>query len=71
MTEDKNLDTLTGFEDGEDISMSDFMKDCYKNVDTDFEKEVEVTIIEENEDGFVVDFGMKSEGMIPKKEFEE
>ncbi|MDR0800856.1 MAG: S1 RNA-binding domain-containing protein [Endomicrobium sp.] len=71
MIEDKNLDTLTDFEDVEDISMTDFMKDCYKNVNTDFGREIEVTIIEENEDSFIVDLGMKSEGMIPKKEFEK
>ncbi|MCA6071691.1 MAG: S1 RNA-binding domain-containing protein, partial [Endomicrobium sp.] len=34
-------------------------------------REIEVTIIEENSDGFMVDLGMKSEGIIPKKEFEE
>ncbi|MCA6085432.1 MAG: S1 RNA-binding domain-containing protein [Endomicrobium sp.] len=72
MTEDKNLGkTLTDFEDSEGINMADLMKNFYKTGAADFEKEIEVTIVEENEEGFMVDLGMKSEGMIPKKEFEE
>jgi small subunit ribosomal protein S1 len=72
MTENKNLDkTITSFEDSEDISMADLMKGYDESGNIDFEKELEVTIIAENSDGFMVDLGMKSEGIIPKKEFEE
>ena len=72
MEENKNLDkAVTSFEDNEDISMTDLMKDYDKSSNVDFGKELDVTIIEENSDGFMVDLGMKSEGIIPKKEFEE
>jgi hypothetical protein len=47
------------------------MYDLIRNYDgadsADFEKELEVTIIEENVDGFMVDLEMKSEGIIQKK----
>ncbi|MDR0819920.1 MAG: S1 RNA-binding domain-containing protein [Endomicrobium sp.] len=72
MTENNKLDKIvTSFEDDENISMSDLMKNYDKTDNADFEKELEVTIIEENADGFMVDLRMKSEGIIPKKEFEE
>ncbi|MDR3257102.1 MAG: S1 RNA-binding domain-containing protein [Endomicrobium sp.] len=72
MIENKNLDKMvTSFEDCEDISMADLMKDYNESPNIDFGKELEVTIIAENADGFMVDLGMKFEGIIPKKEFEE
>jgi small subunit ribosomal protein S1 len=72
MEEHKNLDkTLTSFEDSENTNMTDLMKGYNESINVAFGKELEVTIIEENADGFIVDFGMKSEGIIPKKEFEE
>jgi small subunit ribosomal protein S1 len=70
MTEDKNLDK-TIFENSEDISMADLMKG-YKDVGgIEPGKEFDVVIMEETADGFMVDLGIKSEGMIPKTEFEE
>jgi small subunit ribosomal protein S1 len=70
MTEDKDLDK-TVFEDSEDISMADLMKG-YKDVGgIEPGKEFDVVIMEETADGFMVDLGIKSEGMIPKTEFEE
>ncbi|MCA6070474.1 MAG: 30S ribosomal protein S1 [Endomicrobium sp.] len=72
MEENKNLDkTGTSFEDNGDISMADLVKGYDESSNIDFGKEIEATIIEENSDGFMVDLGMKSEGIIPKKEFEE
>ncbi|MDR3275501.1 MAG: hypothetical protein LBS81_06060 [Endomicrobium sp.] len=60
MEEHKNLDkTLTSFEDDENTSMADLMKDYNESINVAFGKELEVTIIEENADGFIVDFGMK------------
>ncbi len=70
MTENNNLDkTVTSFRDGENISMSDLVRNYDKADNADFEKELEVTVIEENADGFIVDLRVKSEGIIPKKEF--
>jgi small subunit ribosomal protein S1 len=72
MADNTNLDKkTTHFEENEEMSMAELMKefDCVGNISVG--KEMEVTIIAENEDGFMVDLGMKSEGMIPKKEFEE
>jgi ribosomal protein S1 len=70
MTENNNLDkTVTSFKDGENISMSDLVRNYDKADNADFEKGIEVTIIEENADGFMVDLRVKSEGIIPKKEF--
>ena len=72
MEENKNLDkTGTSFEDNGDISMADLVKGYDESSNIGFGKEIEATIIEENSDGFMVDLGMKSEGIIPKKEFEE
>jgi small subunit ribosomal protein S1 len=72
MVEIKNLDK-TVFDDTEDISMADLMNSKgYEWTNTiEAGKELDVVIIEENSDGFMVDLGIKSEGMIPKKEFEE
>ncbi|GHT09865.1 hypothetical protein AGMMS49532_08850 [Endomicrobiia bacterium] len=72
MMGNSNLDkAVTSFEYGENISMSDLMRNYDKTDNADFEKELEVTIVEENADGFIVDLGVKSEGIIPQKEFEE
>jgi small subunit ribosomal protein S1 len=71
MAENKNSNKLLiNFEDCE-ISMADLLKDCSKSENTGFGEELEVTIVEENSEGFMVDLGMKFEGIIPKKEFEE
>jgi len=71
MVENKNSNKLlVNFEDCE-ISMADLLKDCSKSENTGFGEELEVTIVEENSEGFMVDLGMKFEGIIPKKEFEE
>ncbi|MDR1941608.1 MAG: 30S ribosomal protein S1 [Endomicrobium sp.] len=73
MADNTNLDkTVTSFEDGEEMSMSDLMKEYDSSSGAiSAGKEITVTIVAENEDGFMVDLGMKSEGIIPKKEFEE
>lgn len=63
--------TITNFEENEDMSMADLMKEYDGAGNLSLGKEIEVTIIEENEDGFMVDLGMKSEGLIPKKEYGE
>ena len=68
MMENNNLyKTVTSFEYGENMSMSDLMRNYDKTDNADFEKELEVKIVEENADGFMVDLGMKSEGIIPQK----
>jgi small subunit ribosomal protein S1 len=65
----ENLDK-TVFDDSQDISMADLME-SYKNLaSVESGKELDVVIMEENSDGFMVDLGIKSEGVIPKKEFE-
>ncbi|MDR2399586.1 MAG: S1 RNA-binding domain-containing protein [Endomicrobium sp.] len=70
MLENNSSDkTITSFDDNESVSMADLLKE-YETV-VNLDKELNVTIIEENSDGFMVDIGMKSEGMIPKSEFEE
>jgi small subunit ribosomal protein S1 len=69
MAEDKHLNT--SFENDKDVDMADLMKSYNKLNNIDFGDEFDVTIIEENADGFMVDLGMKSEGIIPKKEFED
>lgn len=72
MSENKNLNKkLTSFEESDEMSMADLMKEYDGIGDLSKGKEIEVTIIAENEDGFLVDLGMKSEGLIPKKEFNE
>ena len=63
--------TVTNFEENEEMSMADLMKEFDSAGNISVGKEMEVTIIAENEDGFMADLGMKSEGMIPKKEFDE
>ncbi|GHT37462.1 30S ribosomal protein S1 [Endomicrobiia bacterium] len=72
MAKNKNLDkTITIFEDSKDVSMADLMKNYDESTSVDTGKEFEGTIIGENSDSFMVDLGMKSEGIIPKEEFEE
>lgn len=72
MTDNTNLDkSTTLFEENEEMSMADLMKEFDSVGNISVGKELEVTIIAENEDGFMVDLGMKSEGLIPKKEFDE
>ncbi len=67
--ENNNLDNLTKFEDDESMSMADLMK-------TETTPEIrngqilDVVIVAETDDAFMVDLGMKSEGIIPKSEFE-
>ena len=64
-----NLDNLTKFEDDESMSMADLMK-------TETTPEIrngqilDVVIVAETDDAFMVDLGMKSEGIISKSEFE-
>ncbi|MDR0398192.1 MAG: S1 RNA-binding domain-containing protein [Endomicrobium sp.] len=70
MAENKNLDK-TIFEDSEDVCMADLMKSYDKAGKVEFGQELDVVIMEETADGFMVDLGMKSEGIIPKKEFED
>jgi small subunit ribosomal protein S1 len=76
MAENKDLDKIAtifedSFEDGKDTDMADLMKSYDKSINADFGKELEVTIVDENSDGFMVDLGTKSEGIIPKEEFED
>lgn len=72
MTDNTNLDkNVTHFEENEEMSMADLMKEFDSVGNITVGKELDVTIIAENEDGFMVDLGMKSEGLIPRKEFEE
>ncbi|MDR2351208.1 MAG: S1 RNA-binding domain-containing protein [Endomicrobium sp.] len=70
MAESKNLDE-TIFEESEDVCMSDLMKSYDKPSKVEFGQELDVVIVEETVDGFMADLDMKSEGMIPKKEFED
>jgi small subunit ribosomal protein S1 len=70
MAENKNLNK-TIFEDSEDVCMADLMKSYDKAGKVEFGQELDVVIMEETADGFMVDLGMKSEGIIPKKEFED
>ncbi|MCL2144142.1 MAG: 30S ribosomal protein S1 [Endomicrobia bacterium] len=72
MADNTNLDKeTTHFEENEEMSMADLMKEYGSAGNISVGKEMDVTIIAENEDGFMVDLGMKSEGLIPRTEFEE
>lgn len=72
MTDDKNLDTkVASFDENEEMSMDELLKEYDSVGDIHPGKEIEVTIIAETEDGFMADLGMKSEGLIPKSEFSE
>lgn len=67
--ENNNLDNLTKFEDDESISMADLLGPETKSVISNGQI-IDVVIVAENDEGFMVDLGMKSEGIIPKSEFE-
>ncbi|MDR1195085.1 MAG: 30S ribosomal protein S1 [Endomicrobium sp.] len=72
MTDNTNLNkNETHFEENEEMSMADLMKEFDSAGNITAGKELDVTIIAENEDGYMVDLGMKSEGLIPKTEFDE
>ncbi|MCL2388879.1 MAG: S1 RNA-binding domain-containing protein [Elusimicrobia bacterium] len=68
--DNNNLDK-TVFEDSDNVSMEELLSQYGGADNFSAGKEIEVTIIAENEDGFMADLGMKSEGLIPKKEFAE
>ncbi|MDR2426915.1 MAG: 30S ribosomal protein S1 [Endomicrobium sp.] len=72
MVDNINLDkNATHFEENEEMSMEDLMKEFDSAGNITVGKELDVTIIAENEDGYMADLGMKSEGIIPKSEFDE
>jgi len=62
-----NLDNLTKFEDDENISMEDLLG---PETHINHGQIIDVMIVAETEEGFMVDLGMKSEGIILKSEFE-
>ncbi|MDR3071796.1 MAG: S1 RNA-binding domain-containing protein [Endomicrobium sp.] len=62
---------ITSFEDSEKVSMADLMASCGGHAGISLGEEIEVAIVEENSDGFMVDLGTKFEGIILKKEFED
>ena len=64
-----DLNNLTKFEDDESVSMADLMKQDTK---TEIRKGqiLDVVIVAQTDDAFMVDLGMKTEGIIPKSEFE-
>jgi small subunit ribosomal protein S1 len=64
--ENNNLDKLTVFEDAGDLSMDDLLG---PDVKMNRGEIVSVKIVSENSDGFLVDLGMKSDGIILKSEF--
>lgn len=66
---ENNQDNLTKFEDDESISMADLLGDDIQSPLRNGQI-VDATIVAETDDGFMVDLGMKSEGMIPKSEFD-
>ena len=58
MADNTNLDkNATRFEENEEMSMADLMKEFDSVGNITVGKELEVTIIAENEDGFMVDPG--------------
>ena len=67
--EDNNLDNLTKFEEDDSISMADLLGPETKTA-LNKGQILDVVIVAETDDGFMVDLGMKSEGIIPKSEFE-
>ncbi len=67
--ENNNLDNLTKFEEDESISMADLLGPETK-MGLSRGQILDVVIVAETDDGFMVDLGMKSEGIIPKSEFE-
>lgn len=66
--ENKNSDNLTKFEEDENMSMQDLLG---PEIKISRGQILDVTIVAETADGFMADLGMKSEGLIPKSEFEE
>ncbi|MDR1244350.1 MAG: S1 RNA-binding domain-containing protein [Endomicrobium sp.] len=73
MLENNSSDkVITSFDCNENVSMADLLKDYDLSLENiNLGKELDVTIIEENSDGFMVNLGMKSDGIIPKSEFED
>lgn len=67
--ENNNLDNLTKFEEDDSISMADLLGPETKTA-LNKGQILDVVIVAETDDGFMVDLGMKSEGIIPKSEFE-
>jgi small subunit ribosomal protein S1 len=67
--EKENLDNLTKFEDDESISMEDLLKKEETKINRG--DIIDVTIVAENEDDFLVDLGLKSESAIHKAEFSD
>ncbi|MDD5102505.1 MAG: S1 RNA-binding domain-containing protein, partial [Endomicrobiaceae bacterium] len=63
-----NLDNLTKFEDDENVSMADLLG---PETNINPGQIIDVAIVAETDEGFMVDLGMKTEGIIPKSEFEE
>ena len=63
--ENNNLDNLTKFEDDESITMADLLGPETKS-QINQGQIIDVVIVAENDEGFMVDLGMKSEGLIPK-----
>lgn len=66
---ENNQDNLTKFEDDESISMADLLGDDIQSPLRNGQI-VDAVIVAETDDGFMVDLGMKSEGMISKSEFD-
>ncbi|MDD5021361.1 MAG: S1 RNA-binding domain-containing protein [Endomicrobiaceae bacterium] len=66
--ENNNLDNLTVFEEVENVSMADLLG---PDVKINRGEIISVKIVSENSDGFLVDLGMKSDGIILKSEFAE
>ncbi|MDR3112264.1 MAG: 30S ribosomal protein S1 [Elusimicrobiota bacterium] len=69
MTENNNIGRTT-FED-ENVSMEDILKESGVPQHLDSGKEIEVTVVGETSEGFIVDLGMKSEGIILKSEYQD
>ncbi len=68
MTEN-NQDNLTKFEEDESISMADLLGNDFQQPLRNGQI-VDASIVAETDEGFMADLGMKSEGIIPKNEFE-
>ena len=73
MLENNSSDkVITNFDYTENVSMADLLKDYDLSLENiNLGKELDVTITEENSTGFMVNLGMKCEGIIPKSEFED
>lgn len=64
-----DLDNLVKFEDDESVSMADLLEQDTQSVVSKGQI-LDVVIVAETDDAFMVDLGMKSEGIISKSEFE-